>query len=106
MTVEVDLSELRKVHRKAAARLRRTGEVMHRELVRAAERERRTHSYQNRTHMLENTTTAIKVGDHVAELVMLQEYASYVNNRGFSNIDEVAKAAEGRITVIFEKAGE
>lgn len=78
--------------------IRNAPRVMKKRLDAAALEERRTHEYKNRTHDLENSTQAgeiIDVGNQkVVQLTMGMPYASYVNNRGLSRIDEIAKEAE------------
>lgn len=70
----------------------------------AAKYERDSHEYQNRTGMLEASTVASiqeGPGETVLELTMDMPYASYVVNRGFSNIDEAARLVIRELTAGF-----
>jgi hypothetical protein len=70
----------------------------------AARFERSTHAYQNRTGMLEASTMAIikEGGDVVTlELLMGMNYASYVNDLGYSSIDEAAAMVEQELNAGF-----
>jgi hypothetical protein len=58
----------------------------------AAEELRETDPYQNRTGNLRENTKAAMQGD-VISLVMDEDYASYVNAKGLTGIDEAAEDA-------------
>jgi hypothetical protein len=64
----------------------------------AAAKEVRGHRYQNQTGQLERNTVAKVLGatpdGGEIELVMNRPYASFVNERGFSRIDQVAAEAD------------
>jgi len=71
---------------------------------RAADEERRSHAYQNRTGNLEASTVGIEAGEsgdlYAVELRMGDAdapYASFVVNRGFSRFHDIAKRAANAI---------
>lgn len=77
--------------------LRRIPREMKRICDAAAEEERKTHAYQNRTHNLEDHTIAHDIVESVGmasvRIEMGEEYASYVVARGLSNWETVIDKA-------------
>jgi hypothetical protein len=78
-----------------------------------AEQERRSHAYQNRTGYLEASTVvkAWDISDPAVEFVAgpfapnpkgSMAYASFVNNRGLMQIDQLATQATGAVVVALE----
>jgi len=98
---DVDLSDLDEFTRDSAKHLRGWGASMRRVLKAAAKQEREEHSYQNRTGNLESHTQAVDAVDSKDEttidLTMDMPYASYVVDRGYSQIDDVAANAMKRV---------
>lgn len=75
--------------------------TMFRAVQKAARNERNTHPYRNRTGNLERSTQGILLEQSltqvVAELEMGMYYADAVNEKGYSNIDDVAEVCEREI---------
>lgn len=106
MRVRVDLSEVHDLTRAAERTLRRVPEDMKDALDKAAAEERRTHVYNNYTHMLEKSTFASQIftGDDDArvEYGARMHYASYVDNRGRTRVRELGERAALEIEYRFD----
>ena len=105
MQIDMDVSEARALARKARREFRRIPRSMLRIGQFAAEYERSTHPYQNRTGMLEASTRAYleEGGDSVTlNLVMAMPYASHVIDLGYSNIGEAVAQVDRQLQAGFE----
>jgi uncharacterized protein YbcC (UPF0753/DUF2309 family) len=104
--VTVDLSEVHAVTRAAEQKMRRVPEDMKDALDAAAAEERRTHVYNNYTHMLEKSTFASQIftSDDEArvEYGARMHYASYVDNRGRTRVRELGERAALEIEYRFD----
>ncbi len=92
--MEIDLGQIYKITAAGRQELKNIDRKMRHAVVNAANYEKATHTYINRTGNLEKSTKGIvrKSGDEFdAYLVMDMYYASFVNNLGYSNIDEAYK---------------
>jgi len=105
----LDISDVLAAERAAIRHLEReVPREMHRIVADAAQTERREHTYQNRTGDLERATKATEtvITDDVVQvsLVAEEEYASFVNKRGYMVIDESAQQAELEIEYFLDGA--
>lgn len=105
----VDISEVLATERAAVRHLEReVPREMHNIVARAAQDERRGHTYQNRTGDLERSTKATEpvtsANSVQVDLVAGMDYASYVNTRGYMMIDEVAARADEEIEFFLDGA--
>jgi hypothetical protein len=105
--VEVDVSEVAALRARAERELsgRSVARVMDVPLQRAAQAERVTHAYQNRTTRLEQSTVAVPDAIAATEvrlsLQMIMSYAEFVWRRGLSGLDGYAAIADGQIRQAF-----
>jgi hypothetical protein len=72
----------------------------------AAVEARQSHTYQNRTHHLEDSTFASEI-DHGADDVSIEfgareYYASFVERRGYQRVNEIAQEAETTLEYFLE----
>jgi hypothetical protein len=89
----VDLSQVYALTRAAEKSLDATGAGMKKILDKAAQEERRTHEYTNRTFRLQGSTFALgpfSGADVDIEFGARMPYASFVENRGLSRVTEIA----------------
>jgi len=95
MLFTVDASDVHRMTKRAEGELGpKLAQRMLKAGQQAAKYERSTHPYTNRTGRLEYTTRAYTAGggDSVdLYLVMEMFYASFVNNLGYSHIDDAAQ---------------
>lgn len=92
--MKIDLSEIYQVQEATLNELKKMQRKFARFAEQAAAYERGSHRYQNRTGNLEGSTRgyATRQGDEIeVSLEMGMDYASYVVDRGFSNIDVAEK---------------
>lgn len=91
--LKVDLSDVRRMHRRAERQLGRTATAMLTIAERGAQQIRDGDTYQDRTGDLRAATKAFILRDDSAlravVLGMFQSYASFVERRGFSIINRV-----------------
>lgn len=115
MRVTIDLSSL---HASSSAAIKALShanveKAMFNAVAPYAEQERRSHAYTNRTGYLEASTLvkAWDVSDPGVEFVAgpfapnpkgSMAYASYVNNRGLMQIDQLAQQATGAVVIALE----
>lgn len=105
--VDVDLSGVEAITQRAQQELsgRSIAKVMDRPLVAAAEHERATHAYQNRTTRLEQSTVAvpdvITNSEVRLSLQMTMYYAEFVWRRGLSDLDHYGALADRQILQAF-----
>lgn len=89
--ISLDLSDLVVLEREADRWLgARVNATLIKVTEEAAAKERRTHPYQNRTGQLERMTVAKVISGpdpSVQEVVMDRPYASFVQNRGYTDIE-------------------
>lgn len=104
MSVSFDTTSMKAMHLSLKADLKRILPMMISEGNMAAEEERITHAYNNRTYRLQTSTMALVPqrgegpGEYVVEVVMDMPYADYiVNVKGLSNFNEICEAAGERI---------
>lgn len=106
MIVKIDMSDLRSETREAIKALSHTSveRAMFDAVAPFAEQARRSHGYQNRTGYLEASTLvkALDMSDPAVEFVAgpfapnpngSMAYASYVNDRGLMDIDDLSARA-------------
>lgn len=96
--LQLDISEVVALTREATRSLEdRQPRQFHRIIERAASTERRTHPWRNRTYHLEQSTFATelqKTSDgYEVELGARTFYASFVDNRGFMRLPQLAERA-------------
>ena len=105
-----DYSEVFALEAHAIREIDRTYENLMKVTEQGIRKEKRGHPYQNRTENLERTTVATVHGatpdGGVCTMQMGMPYASYVNERGYSLIDRVAKEADERHREHLEKVAE
>ena len=94
---EIDVSEVLELSRKAERELRRFDDRMYGIVQSYVERERDGHKYQNRTHMAETHTQAVRVGEHEVRAEMAVDYASYLQRGGWSRFQTLMGQAEARV---------
>ena len=85
-------------------KLKNVPQTMLEVVSRAAEDERAEKSYQNHTFELVNSTQAVLVSggaDAQVDLVMATPYASYVEEKGLSTIDEQYERAKAELVIRF-----
>ena len=99
--VKIQMEGWRQMGATLHLRLRSPGQKMKKLLEPLAEFERETHAYQNRTGDLEASTRAVQVNQHTAALEMGMPYASYVVDKGLSQLPELAERGEEVIRVYF-----
>ena len=104
MQIDLDISDLKR-HR---AEVRRAFRALPRRMLKigkfAADYERNSHEYQNRTGRLEASTQAAlheSSDSPILVLMMTMPYASHVNRLGYSNIDEAAELCEQQLSAGF-----
>ena len=105
MQIDMDISEVTELSRKARRVFRRIPRSMLRIGQFAAQFERATHPYQNRTGMLEASTRAfIAEGADVVtlSLVMAMPYASHVDRLGYSHVGEAAALIDRQLQAGFD----
>lgn len=94
----VDISEVLELERYAIREIDATYDHLIGVTEKQIAKEKRGHPYQSRTHNMERTTVATVHGatpdGGVCTMEIGVPYASYVNERGYSLIDEVAAEAE------------
>lgn len=94
---KVDVSQVVAHAKRAAALHREFPKILVTALRRARDDERRSHRYVNRTGNLQRHTQVIPAGgvgpDRRYWLVMGEEYASYVEGRGFSDFKQIVRDA-------------
>lgn len=107
----IDASDVYEFQDEADEVLDRTLPIMRGAVALNLEQERKGHPYRNRTRNLERSTISYDAADPrqdpilvVAEMGM--EYASFVNERGYSLIDLVMKNAAEEIENRLNQAGE
>lgn len=97
-TVIVDTKDLKRSLKDVRIAIRKIAPMMLGEVVQAAVREQSSHAYQNRTGTLEASTRGyLSRNDSVeteASLEMGADYASYIVDKGLSNIVEEAELTE------------
>jgi hypothetical protein len=81
MDLEIDISALEAVNARAKQALKRFDDRMYGICKAAVDRERTTHAYQNRTHMAETHTNAVRIGQHEVRCEMAVPYASFLQRR-------------------------
>ena len=104
--LDVDLSEVRRMHAKARRQLGRHAQMMVGIAERGAVALQRGDTYQNRTGLLRTNTMARILRDDIVRSVflgMVRDYASFVVNRGYSDIKRVAEQVDKRIQHAFER---
>lgn len=105
-----DVSEVHALFRAADKELNMIPEIMLEAVKNRAAFERRTHVWNNITGLLEKNTRGQMVSrdaDPVTvELVMEREYASYVRDRGRTNIDDRAEEAAALMQRKFNAIGD
>lgn len=108
MQCDMDISEVTELARKARRAFRRIPKSMLRIGHFAAEYERSTHPYQNRTGMLEASTRAFiteGADEVVLTLAMDMPYASHVDRLGYSHVGEAAAMIDRQLSAGFEAIG-
>lgn len=95
---ELDVSEVHDLTREADDGLDRTLPIMRGAVALNLDIERQGHPYRNRTGNLERSTISYDAADpRDREIVVVAEmgmsYASFVNDRGYSRIDDVMRNA-------------
>lgn len=107
MSVRVDVSAVHRMIAEAEQSLLVTQPAMMKTtLDAAAEHERSSHDYQNRTGDLEAETQATDLEEspdaYSVTLLADTDYAEYVNRRGLMTIDDTATEAETELQYYFE----
>lgn len=106
MRVIVDASEVHSLTAAAEQVLGTSGERMHAILESAAADERASHDYTNRTHNLEDSTFATELegsaDEQSVEIGARTFYASFVEARGFQDIELKIADAEVAIETMFD----
>ena len=108
MHLNLDLGDLHRMHAQAIKQLRAVPSQMLKVGQYWAAYERMTHAYQNRTGNLQRSTFAtISKSDAECTLYLRMDmfYASYVDNLGYSNIDEAARNCRAQIGAVMEQCG-
>lgn len=98
MSLELDISEVIALTREAERSLeQKQPREFHRIIERAAATERRTHPWRNRTYHLEQSTFATELrknsDGYEVELGARTFYASFVDDRGFMRLPQLAERA-------------
>lgn len=108
--IEVDMSEVQSLTREANASFRRQRSQFKRILDAHAADARRTHAYRNRTFNLERSTFASEIEGDAAEFSSefgaRVFYSSFVERRGYQNIDGHAREAEVEIDYMLDGEAE
>jgi hypothetical protein len=108
MRVAVDLRDLERLTREGVDEMGLAPRLMENALKDAAREERQTHTYQNQTGHLEQSTKAGIVSEVANELVidleMGEPYASFVIARGYSRFPQIAEKIQRRIAREFAAA--
>ena len=100
MNVEIDISDVVDVTSDAVRALNRFDDRMARICQRYIDRERSNHAYQNRTHMAETHTNALRIGNNEVRCEMDVEYAAYLQRsksggqKQWSHFEDYMEAAK------------
>jgi hypothetical protein len=95
--VEIDVSEVLDLSSRAVRELRRFDDRMYGIVQDFVAREQSGHRYQNRTHMAETHTNAVRVGDGEVRAEMAVPYASYLQRGQWSKFETLMGMAEARV---------
>jgi hypothetical protein len=96
----VDASDVHEMTKRAEVEFGNLGKRMLRAAKHSAKYERDTHPYTNRTFRLQRSTDAGMMGgweEISVVLYMGMYYASFVNNLGYSHIENAAQQCQGWI---------
>lgn len=108
MHLHLDLTDVHRVTEQALKELREIPRKMLSVGQYWAAYERMTHAYQNRTGNLQRSTIAtISKTDAETTLYLRMDmfYASYVNNLGYSNIDQAERKCRAQLDDILRNVG-
>lgn len=106
--MNIDLSPLYKIIDANTDELKNIDRAIRRFAEKAIEYEKSNHTYKNRTGNLQQNTVAVvtKAGDQIeASLQMNTSYASFVVDRGFSEIHNAADMMENDIEDYLSRLG-
>ena len=106
--MKIDLSQIYQVEKATLSELKQMQQKFAKFADQAAAYERSTHRYQNRTGNLEGSTRgyATRQGNEIeVSLEMGMDYASYIVDKGFSNIDVAEKMLETSIENYLTRLG-
>ena len=102
ITATLDASDAIAMLDRVEAAVEQTPAVLGEEAEAMAQELRATDPYQNRTWKLRSTTVSSPEPDG-ATVEMQQEYASFVQSKGYSNFDEVGERTKTRATERVER---
>lgn len=103
----LDISDVEKHCSMALRELGKFDDRMARICQRYVDKERNGHAYQNRSHMAETHTNAVRIGDNVVRCEMDVEYASYLQrttSRQWSRFEDYMWSAIGDVTEMANKS--
>ena len=105
--VDLDISDVLTHCSMAEREIRKFDDRMMAVCQRYIDKERDHHAYQNRTHMAETHTNAVRVGKSEVRCEMAVEYASYLQRsksggtKHWSHFEDYMKAAQSGVNDVF-----
>jgi len=106
LKVEVDIREVEALTAEADFLLASAGRRMHEVLAAKGEEAQASHRYQNRTTTLESSTYAadldLNANGSSVEFGARAEYASFLEARGFQDLETKAAEADAEIAATFD----